>query len=124
MPSRLLAAALLIAFVGCARPPAPPEEQPTPEPTVQPKPEEKDKADAVAKSFDRVLPGFRKDGFVQLPNQWQLKPAGRHIEVGDLPVNIVFHPTGQFAAILHAGYQTHEVVVVDLNPKNTRIVSR
>ncbi|HSQ57754.1 MAG TPA: beta-propeller fold lactonase family protein [Gemmata sp.] len=73
---------------------------------------------------ERVLPGLRKDGFVQLPNQWSLKPAGKHVEVGDFPVNIAIHPTGQFAAILCAGYREHEVVVVDLNPARTRIVSR
>ena len=45
-------------------------------------------------------PASGKDGFVQLPNQWRLKPAGRQIEVGDFPVNIAIHPTGQFAAVL------------------------
>ena len=73
---------------------------------------------------ERVLPGLRKDGFVQLPNQWALKPAGRQVSVGDLPVNIQVHPTGQFAAVLHCGYQTHEVVILDLNPRQTRVVSR
>jgi DNA-binding beta-propeller fold protein YncE len=77
-----------------------------------------------AKPLDRQLPGLRKDGFVQLPNQWKLKPAGRHIELGDFPVNIALHPTGQYAAVLHAGFKAHEVVVVDLNVAKTRIVSR
>ena len=79
---------------------------------------------AAAKPLDRVLPGLRQDGFVQLPNQWRLKPAGRHLELGDFPVNIALHPTGQYAAVLHAGFREHEVVVIDLNPKRTRIVSR
>jgi len=72
----------------------------------------------------RVLPGLRTDGFIQLPNQWRLNPAGRQIEVGDLPVNIQFHPTGQFAAVLHCGYSAHEVVVIDLNPAGRKVVSR
>ena len=71
-----------------------------------------------------MLPGLRKDGSVQLPNQWSLKPAGRHLEVGDFPVNVAIHPTGEFAALLCAGYREHEVVVVDLNPDRTRVVSR
>src|SRR5438094_149286 len=79
---------------------------------------------APAKPAERVLPGLRRDGFVQLPNQWRLKPAGRQLALGDFPVNIALHPTGQFAAVLHAGFREHEVVVVDLNPKRTRIVSR
>jgi YVTN family beta-propeller protein len=72
----------------------------------------------------RVLPGKTADGFVQLPNQWKLNPAGRQIEVGDLPVNIQLHPTGQFAAVLHSGYKEHEVVVLDLNPTGRKVLSR
>ena len=72
----------------------------------------------------RVLPGVRKDGFVQLPNQWKLNPAGKQIEVGDLPVNIQMHPTGLFAAILNCGYRDHEVTILDLNPRGQKIVSR
>ena len=124
MPRRPLAA-LLLFVAACnqpAPPPAPAEEAPVAQvaPAEQPKPEEP----PAGKPLDRVLPGLRQNGFVQLPNQWQLRPAGRHIELGDFPVNIALHPTGQFAAVLHAGFGTHEVVVLDLNPKNTRIVSR
>jgi DNA-binding beta-propeller fold protein YncE len=79
---------------------------------------------AAGKPPERVLPGLRPDGFVQLPNQWSLKPAGRHLELGDLPVNIALHPTGEFAAVLCAGYGPHDVVVVDLNPNRPRVLSR
>jgi DNA-binding beta-propeller fold protein YncE len=72
----------------------------------------------------RVLPGVMLDGSVQLPNQWQLRPAGRAIEVGDFPVNIAIHPSGQFAAVLHAGYREHEVIVVALETRRQRIVNR
>ena len=72
----------------------------------------------------RVLPGLQKDGFMQLPNQWKLNPAGTHVEVGDLPTNIQLHPTGQFAAVLHCGYKEHEVHILDLNAKNRKIVCR
>jgi DNA-binding beta-propeller fold protein YncE len=72
----------------------------------------------------RVLPGLNRDGFVQLPNQWRLKPAGRHLDLGDFPVNIALHPSGLYAAVLHAGFRDHEVVVVDLNKARTRVVSR
>src|SRR6266702_3510285 len=60
------------------------------------------------------LPGLRADGSVLLPNQWSLRPAGRQIQMGDFPVNIALHPTGQFAAVLHCGYARHEVRVVDI----------
>lgn len=72
----------------------------------------------------RVLPGLRPDGFVQLPNQWKLKPVGKQIEVGDLPSNIQIHPTGQFAAVLHCGMREHEVMILDLNPAKRQIISR
>ena len=77
-----------------------------------------------SKPLERLLPGLRADGFVQLPNQWSLKPAGRHLEVGDFPVNVAIHPTGEFAAVLCAGYGPHEILIVDLNPERTRVLSR
>ena len=61
-----------------------------------------------------LLPGQRPDGSVLLPNQWSLRPVGRQIELGDFPVNIAVHPQGRFAAILHAGYSRHGVIVVDV----------
>ena len=72
----------------------------------------------------RVLPGLQKDGFMQLPNQWKLNPAGSHVEVGDLPTNIQLHPTGQFAGVLHCGFKEHEVHILDLNAKKRKIVCR
>jgi DNA-binding beta-propeller fold protein YncE len=79
---------------------------------------------AESKPLDRVLPGLRKDGFVQLPNQWSLKPVGRQVELGDFPVNIALHPTGEYAAVLCAGFREHELIIVDLNPDRTRVLSR
>jgi DNA-binding beta-propeller fold protein YncE len=72
----------------------------------------------------RVLPGVQPSGAVQLPNQWSLRPAGKQIELGDFPVNLALHPSGQWLAVLHAGYGTHEIAIVDLNPKRQRIASR
>src|SRR5688572_32994805 len=72
----------------------------------------------------RVLPGLLADGFVQLPNQWRLRPAGRQIEVGNFPVNAAVHPSGQYLAVLHAGWQDHEVLILDLNRARQRVVSR
>ncbi|HEY3787369.1 MAG TPA: beta-propeller fold lactonase family protein, partial [Urbifossiella sp.] len=82
------------------------------------------KAPPASVPFQRTLPGLNQEGYVQLPNQWRLKPVGRHLELGDFPVNIAIHPTGQYAAVLHAGYRDHEVVIVDLNKARTRVLSR
>ena len=63
-----------------------------------------------------ILPGHKPDGSVLLPNQWSLRPAGRQAALGDFPVNIAVHPAGRFAAVLHSGYSTHEIVVVEVSP--------
>jgi DNA-binding beta-propeller fold protein YncE len=60
------------------------------------------------------LPGKQADGSVLLPNQWSLRPAGRQIELRDFPINIAVHPGGRFVAVLHSGYSTHQVTIVDL----------
>ncbi|HNQ88262.1 MAG TPA: alkaline phosphatase family protein [Verrucomicrobiota bacterium] len=69
-----------------------------------------------------IFPGVQPDGSVLLPNQWSLRPAGRHLALGDFPVNIALHPDGRFAAILHCGHGDHEIIVVDL--RSNRIISR
>ena len=38
-----------------------------------------------------------------LPNQWSLKPAGKHLVLGDFPVTVALHPIDNVAAVLHAG---------------------
>ncbi len=69
-----------------------------------------------------VLPGIQPGGQVLLPNQWSIKPAGKQVVLGDFPVNIALHPQEDTAAILHAGYGEHEVVIVDL--KTAKVKSR
>ena len=59
------------------------------------------------------MPGKQSDGSVLLPNQWSLRPAGRQVELGDFPINVAVHPGGRFAAVLHSGYSTHQIVVVE-----------
>lgn len=86
-------------------------------------PREKITPSAEAKA-KRVLPGIQQDGSVQLPNQWRLRPVGRQLEVGDFPVNLATHPSGQFMAVLHAGMREHEIVIVDLNRTRQKIVNR
>ncbi|MFQ5740938.1 MAG: bifunctional YncE family protein/alkaline phosphatase family protein [Acidobacteriota bacterium] len=61
-----------------------------------------------------LLPGWRPDGSVLLPNQWSLRPAGRQLVLGDFPVNMAVHPGGRFVAVLHCGYGPHEIVVVEI----------
>ncbi len=78
----------------------------------------------TAATAARVLPGVKPSGFVQLPNQWSLRPAGKQVPLGDFPVNIALHPSGKYAALLHAGFGTHEAVIVSLDEGREQVVSR
>lgn len=81
-----------------------------------------DTAEPARRNPPRMLPGMQAGGSILLPNQWSLKPVGTQINLGDFPVNIALHPKEMWAAVLHAGYGDHEIIVVDLQRK--RIVSR
>jgi DNA-binding beta-propeller fold protein YncE len=72
----------------------------------------------------RILPGLQKSGEVRLPNQWSLRPAGKQVALGDFPVNLAIHPGGQWAAVLHAGYGTHEIAIVDIAERRPQVASR
>src|SRR6266542_571223 len=72
----------------------------------------------------RVLPGLKASRFVRLHNAWAIRPAGKQSQLGDLPVNSVLHPSGKWLAVLHAGYGDHEVQIVDLDPKQPRVINR
>src|SRR5713226_5260061 len=72
----------------------------------------------------RLLPGVQAGGAIQLPNQWSLRPAGRQVELGDFPVNIALHPDGRWIAVLHAGFGTHEIVIVDVAKGRNKVASR
>jgi hypothetical protein len=54
------------------------------------------------------LPGKRTDGSMLLPNRWSLRPVGQQVPLGDFPVNIVVHPSGRFAAVVHCGHGDHD----------------
>jgi DNA-binding beta-propeller fold protein YncE len=88
---------------------------------LEPQAQTKQAATAVAA---RQLPGVQNDGSVLLPNQWSLQPAGRQIELGDFPVNIAVHPSGLWLAVLHAGYGTHEIEIVDIQRARPRVCCR
>jgi DNA-binding beta-propeller fold protein YncE len=72
----------------------------------------------------RLLPGLQPDGFMQLPNQWRLRPSGAQIDLGDFPVHCELHPEGKHLAVLHCGYREHEVAIISLVGGRNRIVSR
>jgi sugar lactone lactonase YvrE len=79
---------------------------------------------AAANVKNRTLPGIQPGGEVRLPNLWSLRPAGKHIPLGDFPVNLAVHPSGKWLAVLHAGYGKHEIAVVDLSPGRETVICR
>src|SRR5579883_3657358 len=60
-----------------------------------------------------VFPGPTKDGFL-LPNGWHLTPAGRHVAIADLPLNI--HPLkdNRHALVTTNGFNRHDLSLIDL----------
>src|SRR6516164_1701903 len=57
--------------------------------------------------------GPTDDGFL-LPNGWTISPAGRHVELADMPLNIVPLADGHSALVASSGYNRHELCLVDL----------
>ena len=81
-----------------------------------------DEPDAPHRQRPR-LPGAQADGSIRLPSTWSIRPAGAQVELGDFPVNIALHPNRKWLAVLHAGWGTHEIIMVDLqDPDPKRMV--
>jgi len=59
------------------------------------------------------FPGPSVDGFL-LPNGWRVTPAGRQVELTDLPLNILVSPDGKHAFVATSGYNAHELTAVEL----------
>ena len=51
---------------------------------------------------------------VALPNGWHLTPAGKVLQLGDLPLNIAVSPNGKLAAVTNNGQSTQMIHLVDI----------
>jgi YVTN family beta-propeller protein len=69
-----------------------------------------------------VWPGYKGEGVTLLPNGWRIAPEGRHLTVGDLPMNLVPSPDGRFVAISTSGWAKPALSIFDT--KTLQIVSR
>src|SRR5215831_13385220 len=58
-------------------------------------------------------PGYRGNGVTLLPNGWSIAPEGRHVTVGDLPMNLVPSPDGRLIAISTSGYAKPTISLFD-----------
>jgi YVTN family beta-propeller protein len=52
---------------------------------------------------------------VMLPNGWSLTPAGRSVEVGDLPMNIAVSPSKKLLAVTNNGQGKQSIQLIDPN---------
>jgi DNA-binding beta-propeller fold protein YncE len=54
---------------------------------------------------------------VLLPNGWHLTPAGRTVQLGDLPLNIAVSPDKKLAAVTNNGQSTQLIQLIDLKKR-------
>lgn len=59
-------------------------------------------------------PGVLGAGVTLLPNGWKIAPAGKHLPIGDLPLNMTFSPDGKFLVVANGGYAKPTLRVIDL----------
>jgi YVTN family beta-propeller protein len=59
-------------------------------------------------------PGSLGGGVTLLPNGWRIAPAGRHMAIGDLPLNMLLSPDGRYLIVTNNGYAKPTLRVVDL----------
>jgi YVTN family beta-propeller protein len=69
-----------------------------------------------------IWPGYLGEGVTLLPNGWRIAPEGRHVTVGDLPMNLVASPDGRFLAISTSGYTRPALSILDV--RTLQIVHR
>jgi len=65
-------------------------------------------------------PGPMGHGVTLLPNGWKIAPAGRHIQVGDLPLAMAESPDGRWLLVANNGYALPTISIVDIQHQNAR----
>src|ERR1700744_4797926 len=69
------------------------------------------------------VPGkIAKTEQVLLPNGWKLSPAGRQIELGDLPLNIKISASGKLLAVTNNGKSTQSIQLID--PRSEKVLDQ
>src|SRR5207245_4716017 len=59
-------------------------------------------------------PGNLGDGTTLLPNGWRLAPAGKHVMVGDMPLNVIQSPDSRYLIVTNNGLAKPSFSVVDV----------
>ncbi|MBD3750005.1 MAG: beta-propeller fold lactonase family protein [Sphingobacteriales bacterium] len=74
----------------------------------------------AAQTFAQTPTDNPKAKQVLLPNGWSLSPAGRSLQLGDLPLNIQISPNHQLLAVTNNGQSTQSIQLID--PKAEKIL--
>jgi len=61
-----------------------------------------------------AVPGTLIDGTTLLSNGWRLAPAGKHLLVSTLPLNIALSPDGRYAVVTNNGLVKPSLTVIDV----------
>ncbi len=77
-------------------------------------------AGALGEPAAPARPGSLGNGVTLLPNGWKIAPAGRHLPIGDLPLNMLESPDGAFLVVTNNGYAKPSLTLVDLKRGDVR----
>ncbi|HEY5328071.1 MAG TPA: bifunctional YncE family protein/alkaline phosphatase family protein [Mucilaginibacter sp.] len=78
-------------------------------------------------AFAQIPGKIEKTHQVLLPNGWKLSPAGRALQLGDLPLNMQISASGRLMAVTNNGESTQSIQLIDpINEKqlDERIVGK
>ena len=60
------------------------------------------------------LPGSLTDGTTLLPNGWRIQPAGKHLQAGNMPLNLTQTPDGKYLVVTSNGLARPMFMIVDI----------
>jgi len=64
-------------------------------------------------AMSQTVPNSNDPSKVLLPNGWSLSPAGRSMQLGDLPLNIQISPSQRLMAVTNNGQSKHSIQLID-----------
>jgi YVTN family beta-propeller protein len=75
----------------------------------------------VERTVKNTIPGNDPaSGRVLLPNGWSLSPAGRSLQLGDLPLNMALSPNNRLLAVSNNGQSKQSIQLID--PKSEKLL--
>jgi YVTN family beta-propeller protein len=68
----------------------------------------------ILTAYSVTTPGSLAKGVIQLPNGWKIAPAGKHLPLDDLPMEMVESFDGRYLVVTNNGYSKPVLDVIDL----------